>query len=109
MNNNSKRVIVAFAVSVIVLLSIFLLLDKTPVAIAGFIFSLFAPGAYFGMMYMTAAGINVAKLAAEVYNSDGDDVVYCNNEHFWHHVPKSVAYAFTEDEQLVKKAKELAA
>lgn len=59
-------------------------------------------------MYMTAAGINVAKLAAEVYNSDGDDCVLCRNEHFWHHVPKSVAYKFTEDEALVKKAKELA-
>lgn len=56
MNNNSKRVLIAFAVSVIVLLSIFLLLNRTPIAIAGFIFSLLAPGIYFGMMYMTAAG-----------------------------------------------------
>lgn len=59
-------------------------------------------------MYMTAAGINVAKLATEVYESDGDDCVFCSKEHFWHHVPKSVAYKFTEDEALVKKAKELA-
>lgn len=60
-------------------------------------------------MYMTAAGLNVAKLATEVYDSDGDDCVFCNKEHFWHHVPKSVAYTFTEDEILVTKAKELAA
>jgi len=59
-------------------------------------------------MYMTAAGINVAKLAAEVYDSDGDDCVLCENEHFWHHVPKSVAYTYTEDASLVEKAKKLA-
>ncbi len=59
-------------------------------------------------MYMTAAGINVAKLAVEVYNSDGDDCVMCKCEHFWHHVPKSVAYTYTEDTALVQKAKELA-
>lgn len=59
-------------------------------------------------MYMTAAGLNVAKLACEVYDSDGDDCVFCNKEHFWHHVPKSVAYKFTEDPALVEKAKSLA-
>ena len=59
-------------------------------------------------MYMTAAGLNVAKLACEVYDSDGDDCVFCKNEHFWHHVPKSVAYKFTEDPALVEKAKSLA-
>lgn len=60
-------------------------------------------------MYMTAAGINVARLAAEVYLSDGDDCVICENEHFWHHVPKSVAYSYTEDPELVRKAKSLTA
>ena len=59
-------------------------------------------------MYMTAAGLNVAKLACEVYDSDGDNCVFCEREHFWHHVPKSVAYKFTEDPELVKKAKALA-
>ena len=59
-------------------------------------------------MYMTAAGINVARLAAEVYNSEGSDCVICKKEHFWHHVPKSVAYAYTEDSSLVDKAKALA-
>lgn len=60
-------------------------------------------------MYMTAAGLNVAKLAVEVYDSEGDDCVLCQREHFWHHVPKSVAYTFTEDPALVGKAKALAA
>lgn len=60
-------------------------------------------------MYMTAAGINIAKLAVEVYNSPANDCVMCKNEHFWHHVPKSVAYNFTEDLALVEKAKKLAA
>ena len=59
-------------------------------------------------MYMTAAGLNVAKLAAEVFLSDGDDCVLCTNEHFWHHVPKAVAYKYTEDAELVRKAKSLA-
>lgn len=59
-------------------------------------------------MYMTAAGLNVAKLATEVYDSDGDDCTFCSKEHFWHHVPKSVAYKFTEDPALVDKAKALA-
>lgn len=59
-------------------------------------------------MYMTAAGLNVAKLATEVYDSDGDDCTFCSKEHFWHHVPKSVAYKFTEDPALVDKAKVLA-
>jgi len=59
-------------------------------------------------MYMTAAGLNVAKLAAEVYDSDGDDITLCTEEHFWHHVPKSVAYTFTEDPLLAEKAKKLA-
>lgn len=58
-------------------------------------------------MYMTAAGLNVAKLATEVYESDGDDCTFCSTEHFWHHVPKSVAYKFTEDITLVDKAKAL--
>ncbi|MBQ7836020.1 MAG: ATP-grasp domain-containing protein [Clostridia bacterium] len=59
-------------------------------------------------MYMTAAGLNVAKLATEVYDSEGEDCVFCSKEHFWHHVPKSVAYKFTEDPTLVDKAKALA-
>lgn len=60
-------------------------------------------------MYMTAAGLNVAVLAVEVYLSDGEDCIICENEHFWHHVPKSVAYTYTEDPELVRKAKSLTA
>ena len=57
--------------------------------------------------YVTAGGINIAELACEVYESEGDDCVCCENEVFWHLIPKSVAYAFTDDETLVEKAKAL--
>jgi len=57
--------------------------------------------------YVTAAGINLARLAAEVFESDGDDCECCENEVFWHLVPRSVAYTYTEDKQLVAKAKAL--
>ncbi|MBP3367798.1 MAG: ATP-grasp domain-containing protein [Clostridia bacterium] len=57
--------------------------------------------------YVTSAGINVARLAAEVFESEGDDVERCEKSVFWHHIPRSVAYKFTEDKELVKKAKEL--
>jgi len=58
-------------------------------------------------MYMTAAGMNIAKLAVEEYNTPFTKFTPCETEHFWHLVPKSVAYEYTEDEKLVKKAKEL--
>lgn len=57
--------------------------------------------------YVTAAGINVAKLAAEVYESEGDSCELCENEVFWHHVPRSVAYTYTEDTALIERAKTL--
>ncbi len=57
--------------------------------------------------YMTAAGLSTARLAAEVYESDGDDCEKCEKEVFWHLIPKSVAYAYTDDEALVAKAKAL--
>ena len=57
--------------------------------------------------YMTAAGVNVAELACEVYESEGDDCNSCENEVFWHLIPKSVAYAYTDDEAMVEKAKAL--
>ena len=58
--------------------------------------------------YLTAAGLNVAKLAAEVYESEGTDCLRVENEVFWHHIPKSTAYKYTEDPDLVKRAKALA-
>jgi len=57
--------------------------------------------------YVTAAGINLARLAAEVYESQGEDCERCENEVFWHLVPRSVAYTYTEDKALVEKAKAL--
>ena len=58
--------------------------------------------------YLTAAGLNVAKLAAEVFESDGTDCNRVENAVFWHHIPKSTAYKYTEDPELVKRAKALA-
>lgn len=58
--------------------------------------------------YLTAAGLNVARLANEVYESEGEDCVRVENSVFWHHIPKSVAYEYTEDKALVAKAKALA-
>ncbi len=57
--------------------------------------------------YVTAAGMNIARLAAEMYEDEGDSLELCENAHFWHHVPKSVAYTFTEDDALIAQAKAL--
>lgn len=57
--------------------------------------------------YVTAAGMNIARLAAELYEDEGDSLEFSENEHFWHHVPKSVAYTYTEDENLIARAKAL--
>ena len=58
--------------------------------------------------YLTAAGLNVAKLATEVFESEGTDCYRVENEVFWHHIPKSTAYRYTEDPELVKRAQALA-
>ncbi len=58
--------------------------------------------------YVTSAGINIARLAAEIYTDKGDSLELCEKEFFWHHVPRSVAYTYTEDRELVKRAKALA-
>lgn len=58
--------------------------------------------------YLTSAGLNVAYLANEVYESDGNDCKRVENVVFWHHIPKSTAYKYTEDKALVEKAKKLA-
>ena len=57
--------------------------------------------------YVTAAGLNIAYLATEVYTSDGDDCVMNDREVFWHHIPRAVAYSYTDDPALVEKAKAL--
>ncbi len=59
--------------------------------------------------YVTSCGMNIARLAVEKWEDEGDDCVMNENEHFWHHVPASVAYTYTEDKALVEKAKKLAA
>lgn len=57
--------------------------------------------------YLTGAGLNVAKLIAETYQDLGDSFEAVETSHFWHYIPKKVAYAYTADESLVSKAKEL--
>ena len=57
--------------------------------------------------YVTSAGLNVARLAAEVFDDGGYDVTYCDKRFFWHHVPKSVAFRYTEDPKLIDAAKKL--
>ena len=57
--------------------------------------------------YVTAAGLNIAYLATEVYPSNGDDCVMNDREVFWHHIPRAVAYSYTDDPVLVEKAKSL--
>jgi len=57
--------------------------------------------------YVTAAGMNIARLAVEMYEDEGDSLELCENEVFWHHVPRSVAYTFTEDASLIARAKAL--
>ncbi len=58
--------------------------------------------------YVTASGINLARLAVETYADPGDSLETAEQAFFWHHVPKSVAYRYTEDKSLVQQAKALA-
>lgn len=58
--------------------------------------------------YVTSCGMNIARLAVEKWDGKGDDCTLNDNVHFWHHVPASVAYTYTEDKALVKRARELA-
>ncbi|MGN1347129.1 MAG: ATP-grasp domain-containing protein [Eubacteriales bacterium] len=57
--------------------------------------------------YVTSAGINVARLAAEVFESDGNDCIRCDQSVFWHHIPRATAYKYTEDASLVETARRL--
>ena len=45
----------------------------------------------------------------EKWNDGGADCVLNKNEVFWHHVPAQVAFTYTEDKDLVARAKALKA
>lgn len=57
--------------------------------------------------YVTGAGINLAKLIVEKYDDPGDDIQLCTQETYWHVIPSPVAFKYTEDKDLVAKAKKL--
>ena len=57
--------------------------------------------------YVTATGMNIARLVVEKWNDGGTDCVLNKNEVFWHHVPAQVAFTYTEDKDLVARAKAL--
>lgn len=57
--------------------------------------------------YVTGSGLNIAKLAIEKFCDGKDNCIVCENEHFWHHVPKSIVYKYTADKKLVEQAKML--
>ena len=59
--------------------------------------------------YVTATGMNIARLVVEKWNDGGIDCVLNKNEVFWHHVPAQVAFTYTEDKDLVARAKALKA
>ena len=42
--------------------------------------------------YVTATGMNIARLVVEKWNDGGTDCVLNKNEVFWHHVPAQVAF-----------------
>ena len=56
MNNNQKRLIIGFAVAVAVLTALFVLLPKTALVITAYCFSLLAPAALFGTLWLVASG-----------------------------------------------------
>ena len=59
--------------------------------------------------YVTATGMNIARLVVEKWNDGGTDCVLNKNEVFWHHVPAQVAFTYTQDKDLVARAKALKA
>ncbi|MBD8951530.1 MAG: ATP-grasp domain-containing protein [Subdoligranulum sp.] len=59
--------------------------------------------------YVTASGMNIARLVVEKWNDSGNDCVLNRNEVFWHHVPAQVAFTYTEDKALVEHARQLKA
>lgn len=59
--------------------------------------------------YVTAAGLNIARLVVEKWSDGGSDCVLNRNEVFWHHVPAKVAFTYTEDKKLAAHARGLKA
>lgn len=57
--------------------------------------------------YMTGAGLNIARLIVEKYEDGGQDLTVCTKETYWHLIPSKVAFTYTEDKDLVEKAKRL--
>lgn len=60
--------------------------------------------------YVTSAGCNVAEYIVDEYvlGKTRNDTVFCDNEIFWHSVPKKVVYSYCRDKKLVARAKDLA-
>ena len=60
--------------------------------------------------YVTSAGCNVAEYIVDEYvlGKTRNDTVFCDNEIFWHSVPKKVVYSYCRDKKLVARAKALA-
>ncbi len=58
--------------------------------------------------YITAAGINIAKLLVEDYIL-GHELPYteCENEHYWHSIPTKIVYKYVKSEELKNKVKSL--
>ena len=60
--------------------------------------------------YMTASGINIARLmVADAHGTFEKEKEVCRESFFWHTVPKNIIYKYMTDDELKKKAKKLSA
>lgn len=58
--------------------------------------------------YITAAGINIAKLIVEDYIQNKElPYIECKNEHYWHSIPTKVVYKYVKSDELKNKVKTL--
>ncbi len=59
--------------------------------------------------YVTGSGVNLAKLLVDdwILGNKRETAHYVQAEHYWHSVPNSVVWAYTEDEEMVQKAQNL--
>ena len=59
--------------------------------------------------YVTSSGCNIAKYIVDEYvlGKKAEGTYFCENESFWHSVPKGVVYSYCRDASLVAKAKSL--